>query len=150
MADVKATVTGVDTYRWVDADGAIQSADRGDEITVTERELDRVPGALTRARGDAVAGGYPTTQEGLDALAAANDFNFSQHTRTESEKIRELTAAGIDPTSGPSASELGYPTKQADLDQLAVDNDYTWPEGVTTVKQKQAALQQAGISPPTG
>lgn len=147
MADrtVKATVTGTDLYRWVDADGVIQEAERGQEIEVSEAEYARSPGALS-GRDDFAA--FPTTQEGLDALAEANDFSFAQHTRTVQEKIKELVEAGIDPASGPSAKELGYPSKAADLDQLAADNDFTWPDGVKTVAQKQTALQQAGISPP--
>jgi hypothetical protein len=105
MADVKATVTGVDTYAWVDADGNRQSADRDAEITVSADEFDRVPGALSKSgdkREDGTdALGYPTDHESLDALAVANDFNFSQHTSTVPEKIKELTEADIDPTSAP-------------------------------------------------
>lgn len=147
MADktVKATVSGTDVYRWVDADGVIQEAYRGDEIEVTEAEYARSPGALTGASDDFSE--YPTSQKALDALADANGFNFSQHTRTVQEKIKELVEAGIDPDSGPSPKELGYPSKQADLDKLAADNDYTWPDGVKTVAEKQAALQSAGIDP---
>lgn len=142
---VKATVSGVDVYRWVDDDGVIQEAYRGDTIEVTEKELGRSPGALTGATDDFSA--FPTSQTALDALAEANDYSFAQHTRTVPEKIKELVEAGIDPASGPSASELGYPSKQDELDKLAADNEFVWPEDVTTVKAKQAALQQAGIDP---
>lgn len=147
MADktVKATVTGTDVYRWVDADGVIQEAYRGDEIEVSEAEYGRSPGALSGGTDDFDA--FPTSQAALDALAAANNFNFSQHTRTVPEKIKELVDAGIDPASGPSGTELGYPKKQADLDALAAKNDFAWPDGVKTVAEKQAALQSAGIDP---
>jgi hypothetical protein len=147
MAGVKAVVTGVDTYRWVDGD-SVKTADRGEEITVSQEEFDRVPGALSKP-GDAGSstGGFPTVHEALDALATANDFNFPQHVRTVPEKVKALLDAGIDPDSGPSASDLGYPSKQADLDKLAAANDFTWPEGVTKVADKQAALQSAGIAP---
>lgn len=148
MADVKATVTGVDTYRWVDADGNQQSADRGAEIKVTADEFDRVPGALSKpGEAGSNTGGFPTVHEALDALAVANNFNFSQHTSTISEKVKELLDAGIDPESGKSAEKLGYPSKQADLDTLAAKNDFTFDENVKSVKEKQAALLAAGIPP---
>jgi hypothetical protein len=144
---MKAVVTGVDTYSWVDDKGRY-SADRGDTIEVSADEFDRVPGALSKP-GDAGSNtaGFPTVHEALDALANANKFNFSQHTSTIPEKIKELLEAGIDPESGQSAEKLGYPSKQADLDALAAKNDFTFDEGVKSVKEKQAALLAAGISP---
>ncbi len=38
---MKAVVTGVDLYRWVDADGTVQEAERGDTIEVSEAEFAR-------------------------------------------------------------------------------------------------------------
>ncbi|MBA2327333.1 MAG: hypothetical protein H0V95_11910 [Actinobacteria bacterium] len=39
---MKAVVIGVDRYRWVDDNGIVQEASRGDEIDVSQAEFDRV------------------------------------------------------------------------------------------------------------
>lgn len=38
---MKALVAGVDEYRWVDDDGVIQSASKGETIDVSEKEFER-------------------------------------------------------------------------------------------------------------
>ena len=47
-AVLKAVVVGVDTYRWVDENGDIQSADRGEEVFVSAKEFERIEGALSK------------------------------------------------------------------------------------------------------
>lgn len=92
---MKAIVTGVDTYRWVDEDGNIQAAERGQEIDVSDDEFSRIEGALTKP-SDAVAG-YPSKQADLDALASENDVVFDEDTKTVAQKQAALLAAGVDP-----------------------------------------------------
>jgi len=109
---VKAVVVGVDTYRWVDENGAIREAQRGEEIQVSQEEFDRGGAALEKAgskRAKAAAGdqdaeqadetptGYPRSHDELDKLAEKNDFSFAQHVRTPDEKIKALEQAGIRP-----------------------------------------------------
>jgi hypothetical protein len=107
---LKAVVTGVDVYRWVE-DGEIKEAVRGDEIEVTETEYKRSPGALSKAGskaakaakagsdGETTPAGWPTSHEDIDALAEKNDVSFDQHVRTLSEKVTALEQAGVSPPS---------------------------------------------------
>ncbi len=92
---MKAIVTGVDDYRWVDADGNIQSAERGSTIDVDEKEFARIEGALSKP-ADAKAG-FPKSHDELDALAAENDVTWPEGTKTTAAKVEALVAAGVEP-----------------------------------------------------
>jgi hypothetical protein len=142
---MKAVVTGVDTYRWVDAKGVTHSADRGDEIDVSSEEFARVPGALSKPGENTQR---PTLHAALDALAEEAGVNFPQHVRTPAEKLQFLEQEGVDVDSGAPSAELGYPKTQRALDEFAQANAFTWPDGVKTVAEKQAALAAAGVQPP--
>lgn len=92
---MKAVVTGVDDYRWVDEDGNIQSASRGDTIDVSDKEFKRIEDALSKP-ADATAG-FPSKQADLDALAAENDVVFDADTKSVADKQAALLAAGVSP-----------------------------------------------------
>lgn len=115
---MKAVVTGVDNYRWVDDDGLIQEAAKGAEIDVSEKEFERAqkmsadgaleqpalakPGsaeakaALADDGSDtAEAADFPDTHDELDALADANDVEWSKARLNVAEKQAELQAAGV-------------------------------------------------------
>lgn len=115
---MKAVVTGVDNYRWVDEDGLIQEAAKGAEIDVSEKEFERAQ--------------KMSADGALDKPALAKPGS------------KEAKAAAADDDAGPEGE---YPSNHADLDALAADNDVEWSRASLTVAEKQAELQAAGVAP---
>lgn len=118
---MKAIVAGVDSYRWVDEDGVIQEADQGSEIDVSEKEFARAqkmseggvlehpalvkPGSREHKafKSDAAAepeaaAEFPDKHADLDALADANNVEWSKASLNVAEKQAELQAAGVSPS----------------------------------------------------
>lgn len=121
MANVKAVVTGVDTYRWVDADGTVCQAEKGDTIEISSDEFDR--GVDLEALSKA------STREAKDAAGDQKD-----NTTPASEK--------------PVEEPVEWPKTHKELDSLAEEFGVVFDKADKTVEAKQIALADAGHLPP--
>lgn len=115
----KAAVTGVDTYRWVDDDGNVQSAERGDGIDVSDKEFERGVGLGALSK--------PGTVEAKEAKADAADVPASDK-------------PGVDP-------DTLWPKTHKEIDELAGAFDFVFDADAKTVEAKAEALAAAGFRP---
>lgn len=146
---------------YVDEDGNTGHARRGENVSLSSSEFDRLSalGAVAKAGSDEANAAEANPAPGL----ASEQAGAPGHPETlEKQGLGETGGAGFNAVDqdgepldkgdslpgGDDEAPEGYPGTHKELDALAADNDFEYPEGTKTVADKQAALAQAGVAPP--